>query len=54
MLDGGLERAALEGRARAGRDLVAGVSASAEALRLRRTTLIEKMKKFGIRRGVAV
>lgn len=30
------------------------VAQAAEALRLRRTTLIEKMKKFGIRRGLAV
>jgi len=30
------------------------VAQAADALRLRRTTLIEKMKKFGIRRGLAV
>ncbi len=30
------------------------VAQAAEALRLRRTTLIEKMKKFGIRRGLTV
>jgi sigma-54 specific flagellar transcriptional regulator A len=30
------------------------VAQAAEALRLRRTTLIEKMKKFGIRRGMAI
>lgn len=30
------------------------VAQAAEALRLRRTTLIEKMKKFGIRRGLIV
>lgn len=30
------------------------VAQAADALRLRRTTLIEKMKKFGIRRGLAI
>ena len=30
------------------------VAQAADALRLRRTTLIEKMKKFGIRRGLTL